>query len=570
MVLEFLRKHKDVKKQIKAVGDDLIAAAFWAEFEKEHIQLILPLFEEAMEEAVLLAVEGLPFAIEAEWELVNAEAADWARKYTYDLISGIHKTTRKRLQVGINNWIEAGETFPDLVRRVQKVYSNPIRAEMIAATEITRVYAEANTRAWEASGVVEAREWQTAADERVCFPAWTMVETKRGAVPIQWVRPGMLVQTRLGWRPVEAVSKRPYAGRMVEVEAGSHWVCATADHPFWTLEQGWLEGINLKRGHRLQTSSKQAVRVDCVLQFSIGDTTDVPAVGLQVGGFAGIPFGVLMPVDSVNFQGHAEIGQEEINTISTHLGFLDITNAKSIKGQSDLLLWQGFSLVRTIASEAAELAMSFPRAYAEFLTTVFASGIDGWAATLFRAKAAAIPFFRNCKYLPAPLASLILGLSSATFPTAKGIAVSNGYRHLKNLAAFRTDLFNLIGPRSIIASTATPATALGDLAGISVDQFATSGAWDFLTRTGTLRHIARLLTKLTIFYHRWRNKSIPVYDIQVGELPEFFANGLLVHNCPICGPLQGQQAALGQQFEGGFDNPPAHPRCRCWVVPVVM
>lgn len=40
--------------------------------------------------------------------------------------------------------------------------------------------------------------------------------------------------------------------------------------------------------------------------------------------------------------------------------------------------------------------------------------------------------------------------------------------------------------------------------------------------------------------------------------------------CPVCGPLNQQVAELGQPFEGGIDNPPAHPRCRCWITPVVI
>ena len=168
-VLEWLKKHQDVKKQIRAVGDDLVNdKKMWDAFEKDYVQLMLPTFEKAMEEAVLLAIADLPFAIGAEWELVNAAAAKWARKYTYDLISGINDTTKQQLQAGINNWIEAGETFPDLVARVQKIYASPVRAEMIAATEITRVFAEANTRAWKESGVVRGRRWTTANDERVC------------------------------------------------------------------------------------------------------------------------------------------------------------------------------------------------------------------------------------------------------------------------------------------------------------------------------------------------------------------------------------------------------------------
>lgn len=43
--------------------------------------------------------------------------------------------------------------------------------------------------------------------------------------------------------------------------------------------------------------------------------------------------------------------------------------------------------------------------------------------------------------------------------------------------------------------------------------------------------------------------------------------------CPVCGALNGQQADLGQRFtnpQNGRDYfPPAHPRCRCWIVPVV-
>lgn len=55
------------------------------------------------------------------------------------------------------------------------------------------------------------------------------------------------------------------------------------------------------------------------------------------------------------------------------------------------------------------------------------------------------------------------------------------------------------------------------------------------------------------------------------------ANDELV--CPICGPLNGQQVSIGAAYNGflpddvrvnsTFDAPPAHPRCRCWLVPVV-
>ena len=39
--------------------------------------------------------------------------------------------------------------------------------------------------------------------------------------------------------------------------------------------------------------------------------------------------------------------------------------------------------------------------------------------------------------------------------------------------------------------------------------------------------------------------------------------------CPTCAPLQGQLAEVTATFDGGL-FPPAHPRCRCWITPVVV
>lgn len=33
--------------------------------------------------------------------------------------------------------------------------------------------------------------------------------------------------------------------------------------------------------------------------------------------------------------------------------------------------------------------------------------------------------------------------------------------------------------------------------------------------------------------------------------------------CPICRPLHLERADIGESFEGGYQKPPAHPRCRC-------
>jgi SPP1 gp7 family putative phage head morphogenesis protein len=40
-------------------------------------------------------------------------------------------------------------------------------------------------------------------------------------------------------------------------------------------------------------------------------------------------------------------------------------------------------------------------------------------------------------------------------------------------------------------------------------------------------------------------------------------------SCDICQGLNGQRAALGESFPGGYDGPPAHPNCTCVLSPIV-
>lgn len=102
-----------------------------------------------------------------DWQLANNAAAEWARKYGYDLVNGITETTRRRLQQEIAQFVQNKESLPELIGRLEDVFG-PVRAEIIGVTETTRAYAEGNRRAWKESGVIQKREWQTANDELVC------------------------------------------------------------------------------------------------------------------------------------------------------------------------------------------------------------------------------------------------------------------------------------------------------------------------------------------------------------------------------------------------------------------
>jgi hypothetical protein len=109
-----------------------------------------------------------------DWQLANNAAAEWARRYGYDLVSGINATTRQRLRREISQFVQNQEALPDLIERLEDVFG-PVRAEAVGVTETTRSFAEGNKAAWKESGVIQGMEWQTANDEIVsrcpiCFP----------------------------------------------------------------------------------------------------------------------------------------------------------------------------------------------------------------------------------------------------------------------------------------------------------------------------------------------------------------------------------------------------------------
>ncbi len=102
-----------------------------------------------------------------DWTLPNIAARDWANQYTGQLIQQITDTNRRIVQEATSRWINNGESLASLVRDLEPHFGKK-RADLIATTEVTRAYFEANEQAYRATGQVEQMEWRTAVDERVC------------------------------------------------------------------------------------------------------------------------------------------------------------------------------------------------------------------------------------------------------------------------------------------------------------------------------------------------------------------------------------------------------------------
>lgn len=97
-----------------------------------------------------------------------------------------------------------------------------------------------------------------------CFGAGTMVETRQGPVDIADLveerRAGVLVRAfdpelgELSWRPVTAWMSSPAPTEMVRITHDHGALTATANHPIWTDEAGWVEAGSLEAGQHLRAA----------------------------------------------------------------------------------------------------------------------------------------------------------------------------------------------------------------------------------------------------------------------------------------------------------------------------
>lgn len=147
---------------------DNVPASFWDETGKELASVLAPFLEEVYVEQSLQLMNNQPIGV--DWTLVNEGAVDWANRYSYDLVTNLNETSRRTLQTSVSAYYERGQTIGELEKRLTTAFG-PVRAEMIAVTEITRAASEgeqAIARELEKEGIRMIPIWQTNNDELVC------------------------------------------------------------------------------------------------------------------------------------------------------------------------------------------------------------------------------------------------------------------------------------------------------------------------------------------------------------------------------------------------------------------
>lgn len=316
-----------------------------------------------------------------------------------------------------------------------------------------------------------------------CIAAGSLVELARGAVPIEDVRAGDWALTRRGYRRVvDAWLVREDAEQVVVPLDNRRELVGTPDHRVWTANRGWVKLETLRPSDRLCGWGSLELQTGCAMRGGGGVGIQTPRSATS----ARITATVLSDTctdgcgarRTARFQPVTRSITSTATRRTTRSRTLSRCPAPSIEGSPPMPVLS----VSTFAA-GAESCSPRRRGYVARTVSVLQPALRSSAA----------PFLSNVDAPGAGRCSLPPGTA------ARGIAPTSAGRHSTGLTGRASGAAHRSRPNGHMWQTA---------------------------RAGSARsHVVRPLACAT------RTGRGPVYDLTVEGEHEFFANGVLVHNC---------------------------------------
>lgn len=159
-----------IARSVDADGIFATSENVWKDFRANllaRFRAMFPQVASAAVKAARLSIGNIPSKV--DWNLVNRKAENWAQTYSYDLVTNLTATSQRMLQEAFAKWIREGRGDTTLLRTMvframvndskaeygsDKIFTN--RSNTIATTETTRIYAEANAKAYQEAGCGQA------------------------------------------------------------------------------------------------------------------------------------------------------------------------------------------------------------------------------------------------------------------------------------------------------------------------------------------------------------------------------------------------------------------------------
>jgi hypothetical protein len=181
------RLNGELDEALRLLGDppDLsrLPEEFWTNMHEGLMADLRPEIERmALVSAVATRANGEAPTI---WDepVFSREAGDWARTYTYNLVTQLTNNTRRLLQDRVTAFTETpGMTIGQLRDSLAPAFGER-RALMIAITETTRAYTQGTTLVQQElaqAGIRKERIWRTSEDEMVCDICGPLADVPEG------------------------------------------------------------------------------------------------------------------------------------------------------------------------------------------------------------------------------------------------------------------------------------------------------------------------------------------------------------------------------------------------------
>ncbi|MFA6213561.1 MAG: DUF935 family protein [Candidatus Obscuribacterales bacterium] len=220
-------------------------------------------------------------------------AVAYLKQKGYTLAGDISAATQKTIRNILMEGIKVSKTADEIKRAIYKaleadgMLTEESVVEALGTTTVksanARIETAIRTTSFEAinearysffsdpglDGFVEALEYSAVLDDRTCFAAGTLIQSTKGAIPIESVMPNDEVISGAGH--VRKVNARKTAistkWRELTLDDGTV-VRATPTHPLWTLQRGgfgWVEMQEIKVGDKVGGRQMPALRKELYL-----------------------------------------------------------------------------------------------------------------------------------------------------------------------------------------------------------------------------------------------------------------------------------------------------------------
>jgi phage terminase large subunit-like protein len=330
-----------------------------------------------------------------------------------------------------------------------------------------------------------------------CLAAGTMVTTRRGLVPIEQVTTSDQAWTRAGWRRVTWSGMTRPDSEVVRVVTTHGEFMATSDHKVWTEQNGfirvdamvWGDRINIcpSKPNRLFSTASHSLVSLCRSLVRRGSTSrPTPTVAAYPGW----------------------------DSSTSRYGRLR-TALKKFLGDGSSTTWTSTRSTTTPGTSAASPARNTRRSTRSIRTTTALSGWSTWRA--------------SAPWRPSGTALTKAGSGTDSTPKTSMQSRSTGPRRVKSA-----------GSGTRLALSEGLSTALLRAAG----ELLTAPAGTRSTQTVRSAGGGSGRASISLFRRRVRPHVVrtyvletrrPVYDLTIEGEHEFYANGILVHNC-VWGP----------------------------------